>query len=63
MSDVKQHKTAGFAAMEALLLLIIVGLVAGVGYWVFTQRAKKTSDTTTSSTVAPTTTAAAGTAS
>lgn len=28
----------GFAAVEALLLVVIAAIIAGVGYWVFTQR-------------------------
>lgn len=45
-----KDKTQGFAVVEVLLLLLIVALIAGVGYWVYGHRAASTSQTTTQST-------------
>jgi len=57
----KIKSTAGFAAVETLLLVVILGLVAGVGYWVTTQR-HKTTASVTSLTPSTATKAASGTA-
>lgn len=39
----------GFAAVEALLLVVIAAIIAGVGYWVFTQRKATNSETSNQS--------------
>jgi hypothetical protein len=38
MTILKKEPAHGFAAVESLLVLIIIGMVVGVGYWVITQR-------------------------
>lgn len=43
-------KNQGFAVVEVLLLLLIVALIAGVGYWVYSHRTAGTSQTTTQTT-------------
>lgn len=40
MSRIVQTKQGGFAVVEAVLVLVIVGLLAGTGYWVVSQRKK-----------------------
>ena len=42
-------KQAGFSAIEAILLIVIVGAIAGVGYYVY-HASQKTTDTYNSST-------------
>src|SRR5579864_6982510 len=44
----------GFALVETVLILIIIGIIAGVGYWVATQR--NSSSSANSSTATPATT-------
>ena len=46
MAKNNQPTTHGFAAVEIVLLLVIVGLVAGVGYWVHSQRKQDMTSTT-----------------
>lgn len=38
MKDQKEKSQQGFAVVEALLILVVIGLLGGVGYWVLTQR-------------------------
>ncbi|HSX53301.1 MAG TPA: prepilin-type N-terminal cleavage/methylation domain-containing protein [Patescibacteria group bacterium] len=38
MTKIDNRPQRGFAMVEALLVIIIIGLVVGVGYWVATQR-------------------------
>lgn len=42
-----RQKQAGFAVIEAVLIIIIIGIVAGVGYWVLKQRQSNKSTATT----------------
>jgi hypothetical protein len=51
------HKQAGFSAVEAILLIVIVGSIAGIGYYVY-HTSQKTSDTYNSSTEVSNTTTA-----
>src|SRR5579884_1576898 len=62
----KPAKAAGFAVVEALLIIIIIAAVAGVGLYVMHQKnqANKTLNTTTAATTGSTSpTPAAGTTS
>jgi Tfp pilus assembly protein FimT len=45
----RSQQEYGFAGLEAVLVIVIIGIVAGVGYWVFTQRKDTTSQSVTSS--------------
>jgi len=47
MKQKQSNTMAGFALVETLLIFIIVALVAGVGYWVWSQR-KPVANLTTS---------------
>ncbi len=51
MTDIDNRAQTGFAMVEAVLVLIIIGLVVGVGYWVTTQ---KNATKTTASSATPT---------
>jgi len=50
MVEPKPRPAAGFAAIETVLVLIIIGIIAGVGYWVVTQRNNTTASTTSTNT-------------
>jgi len=56
MSD-KARRQQGFALVESLLIIVIIALIVGVGYWVVTQRNKNnttaTSDSQTTTAKAP----------
>lgn len=46
----KIKNQAGFAALEFALVLVIIGLIGGVGYWVASQRKAKNSTSTETTT-------------
>lgn len=45
MKHIKQQQ--GFAIVEALLVILIIGVMVAVGYWVWKQRGEKSASTTT----------------
>jgi len=49
----QRSEPTGFAPVETVLVLIIIGIIAGVGYWVATQRTNNNATTTASSSTAP----------
>jgi len=42
----KKLSSKGFSAIEALLILVIIGMIGGVGYYVYTQNKAATKDNT-----------------
>lgn len=54
-------KQQGFAIVEALLVILIVGVMVAVGYWVWKQRGEKSANTSTNSAAATVSPAKEGT--
>lgn len=44
-----RNKQVGFSAIEAIIVVAILAVLAGVGYWVFTRESDDTDQSATSS--------------
>lgn len=54
MAKSKKRFKSGFAVVEALLIIVIIGIIGGVGYWVMTQRNGATDTATEAAKTLPT---------